>query len=640
MHSPGKAPAMSREDFDFGEIIGHGAYSYVRECVRRGEKKERLAAKVIEKRLVNQEKKLDQVMAESRVLKRLDHPNIVKWAGSFRDRREGSSGDENSGFFYIIMEHLDGGELASVLRSFGALESECVRYITAELLSALDYMHEMGLVHRDLKPENVIFNSGNHVKLVDFGCVKATNEDPTDHAMEDLFSEVMEWNGDTEPELDWAQRARDLASQLQQESRGLARYEMTILGDIMERISAAKLECTKRLDQLQSSLAELEIPEHMKQAVVGIDVCTLEKDQLTEVHSVLQQRGCDKAVTACENVVNAVHKRKRCVQLARDTAWRQRREYDRASQTGTQEYQAPELVTKDARASRASDLWALGCVTAQLLTGELRSPFSGATDYLTQKNIMACEYSWQGPDLVDQPGIQFVDALLKLDPIDRLGSQNVHGHDLWRHDMLSEMDRESLTTTAPPRLRSNQLMTQITGPRREAAPDSVLPGEDGRVIAQAGVAKPEVSNCPKRKNPVGERERAQWRQFLLPGEDIVLSGVLRKRAHIFSNPERRFLLTQILRNDRVLSRLLYIDEKRMAQRGEVPWSEHTRAELKDDHQFEIQTPRQVFKLEDRDGQAQLWVDQINSMVKSCPQHQRGSNHSIDEDDQPGCGFCG
>eukprot|EP00658_Telonema_sp_P-2_P024556 TRINITY_DN19872_c0_g1_i1.p1 TRINITY_DN19872_c0_g1~~TRINITY_DN19872_c0_g1_i1.p1 ORF type:complete len:372 (-),score=82.22 TRINITY_DN19872_c0_g1_i1:960-2075(-) len=298
MHSPGKAPAMSREDFDFGEIIGHGAYSYVRECVRRGEKKERLAAKVIEKRLVNQEKKLDQVMAESRVLKRLDHPNIVKWAGSFRDRREGSSGDENSGFFYIIMEHLDGGELASVLRSFGALESECVRYITAELLSALDYMHEMGLVHRDLKPENVIFNSGNHVKLVDFGCVKATNEDPTDHAMEDLFSEVMEWNGDTEPELDWAQRARDLASQLQQESRGLARYEMTILGDIMERISAAKLECTKRLDQLQSSLAELEIPEHMKQAVVGIDVCTLEKDQLTEVHSVLQQRGCDKAAGA------------------------------------------------------------------------------------------------------------------------------------------------------------------------------------------------------------------------------------------------------------------------------------------------------------------------------------------------------
>ena len=117
-----------------------------------------------------------------------------------------------------------------------------------------------------------------------------------------------------------------------------------------------------------------------------------------------------------------------------------------------------------------------------------------------------------------------------------------------------------------------------------------------------------------------------------------MSSLLRKRAHIFSNPERRFLLTEIRRNGQALSRLLYIDEKRMVQvrlppcctswlmarlctsilpdsklthlcvqRGEVPWSEHTRAELKEESesQFEIVTPRNVFKLEDPGKQAKV-----------------------------------
>ena len=47
-------------------------------------------------------------MAESRTLKRLAHPNIVKYIGSFRDKKEPGQ-DESAGFFYIVMEHLGGG---------------------------------------------------------------------------------------------------------------------------------------------------------------------------------------------------------------------------------------------------------------------------------------------------------------------------------------------------------------------------------------------------------------------------------------------------------------------------------------------------------------------------------------------------
>ena len=55
-------------------------------------------------------------MAESRTLKKLTHPNIVQFISSFRDRKD-QNNDENSGFFYIIMESLDGGALHTVLRA-------------------------------------------------------------------------------------------------------------------------------------------------------------------------------------------------------------------------------------------------------------------------------------------------------------------------------------------------------------------------------------------------------------------------------------------------------------------------------------------------------------------------------------------
>lgn len=622
------SPRNSDKDaYEFGPIVGHGAYSYVRQCTRKGSS-EALVAKIIEKQLVNQEKKLDQVMAESRTLKRLAHPNIVKYAGSFRDKKDQSQ-DENAGFFYIVMEHLQGGELAATVHRMGALAADNVRFIVAELLSALDFLHQMGLVHRDLKPENVMFDSGGHAKLVDFGCVKAVSEDQTDTAMEALFEQATEISEDSAgDELQWARTARELAQQLQHQSRGLARYEMVILGDTMQRLHAAKEATVQHLERLVALVASLPAEEEAHRLAHGLESSGLGAEQLAPLQLALAQH--PEAAAACTALQTAAAKRRRCSQLARDTAWRQRREYDRAAQMGTQEYLAPELVTKLSRASRSSDLWALGCLSFQLLTGALRSPFCGPTDYLTQQKIIACEYEWPVPELLDCHGVLFARGLLQEQPSARAGCQAPAA--LWGDPFLACVDQSALCRTIPPPLQGNQPVSAVTRPHLGRDRELALPGEALAADSEEG------SRELKKRDELEQGDKERWAQFMLPDEEIILCGVLRKRAHMFSNPERRFLLTQMQRNDRTLSRLLYIDEKRMVQRGEVPWSAATKAEQLDAVAFEIRTPKMLFRLEDPGGRAGQWVRDINRLAAQCP--QRGaSDPRIEEDEDLLCAFC-
>ena len=51
----------------------------------------------------------------------------------------------------------------------GSCHVSCARWLTAELVNAVEYMHSKGVLHRDLKPENILLDDEGHIKLVDFG---------------------------------------------------------------------------------------------------------------------------------------------------------------------------------------------------------------------------------------------------------------------------------------------------------------------------------------------------------------------------------------------------------------------------------------------------------------------------------------
>ena len=103
---------------------------------------------------------------EAQAAASLSHPNVV----TVFDFGEDPSGP------YIVMELVDGEDLATILRRSGALPPRQVARIGAGVAHALAAAHARGLVHRDVKPGNVLIGTDGRVKVVDFGIARAISE--------------------------------------------------------------------------------------------------------------------------------------------------------------------------------------------------------------------------------------------------------------------------------------------------------------------------------------------------------------------------------------------------------------------------------------------------------------------------------
>src|SRR6267378_4471207 len=84
-------------------------------------------------------------------------------------------GEDPSGPF-IVMELVDGEDLATILRRSGTLPPRQVARIGAGVARALAAAHARGLIHRDVKPGNVLIGADGRVKVVDFGIARAIAE--------------------------------------------------------------------------------------------------------------------------------------------------------------------------------------------------------------------------------------------------------------------------------------------------------------------------------------------------------------------------------------------------------------------------------------------------------------------------------
>ncbi len=115
---------------------------------------------------------LERFAREARILGTLQHPGIV----GIHDFAETEDGHP-----YLVMDYLDGEDLASRLRRDGGLSWDQAREFFRQLAAALSAAHERGVLHRDLKPSNVMVvtepDGGERVVLLDFGLAKVETDD-------------------------------------------------------------------------------------------------------------------------------------------------------------------------------------------------------------------------------------------------------------------------------------------------------------------------------------------------------------------------------------------------------------------------------------------------------------------------------
>ncbi|XP_049936190.1 3-phosphoinositide-dependent protein kinase 2-like isoform X2 [Nymphaea colorata] len=148
-------------DFELGKLYGVGSYSKVVRA-RKKDTGNVYALKIMDKKFITKENKISYVKMERVVLDQLDHPGIIRLFFTFQDTYS----------LYMALESCDGGELFDQITRKGRLSEDEARYYAAEVIDALEYLHDVGLVHRDIKPENLLLTADGHIKIADFGSVK------------------------------------------------------------------------------------------------------------------------------------------------------------------------------------------------------------------------------------------------------------------------------------------------------------------------------------------------------------------------------------------------------------------------------------------------------------------------------------
>ncbi|KAI8602704.1 kinase C-like protein [Dissophora ornata] len=142
--------------FKLLRVIGKGSFGKVR-MVERRETGKVYALKYISKLQVIKMDAVRNILRERQILESVDHAFVVNMRFAFQD-------DE---YMYMCMDLMMGGDLRFHMnrRSFG---EDIVRFWIAEISSAIDHLHSLGIVHRDIKPDNVLLDEQGHAHLTDF----------------------------------------------------------------------------------------------------------------------------------------------------------------------------------------------------------------------------------------------------------------------------------------------------------------------------------------------------------------------------------------------------------------------------------------------------------------------------------------
>lgn len=160
------------DDFEMLLLLGKGTFGQVFQ-VRKKDNGRIYAMKILSKKHIVRKKEIAHTIGERNILVRTSAaalPFIVGLKFSFQTPTD----------LYLVTDYMSGGELFWHLQKEGKFTEERAKFYIAELVVALEHLHDNDIVYRDLKPENILLDANGHIALCDFGLSKANlNNDGT-----------------------------------------------------------------------------------------------------------------------------------------------------------------------------------------------------------------------------------------------------------------------------------------------------------------------------------------------------------------------------------------------------------------------------------------------------------------------------
>ncbi|KAF8913786.1 hypothetical protein CPB84DRAFT_1811305 [Gymnopilus junonius] len=358
------------------------------------------AIKVLKKADMIAKNQITNVKAERMILmKQAESPFVAKLYFTFQSK-------EN---LYLVMEYLNGGDCAALIKSLGCLPEEWTKNYIAEVVLGLEYLHQRGVVHRDLKPDNLLIDSHGHLKLTDFGLSRIgllgrqTREGQ-------LGRPLTRYNSRSRPpSIDSAYLSSPL---LLPDSTSGGSYFTQRTNMVPRAGNSPYLPPAD--DYSESSGSESVSGLHARRSMKLADSPL--QSFATELTTDLRSHSNSGGGTPPGE----------------------------QKFVGTPDYLAPETILGLRGDDAAVDWWALGVITYEFLYGI--PPFHAETPEKVFENILSGHTEWHEEWVeFSQEARDFIKALLVLDPNERLGSRGAD--EVKAHPFFAGIDWDKVTTT-------------------------------------------------------------------------------------------------------------------------------------------------------------------------------------------------
>ena len=425
-----RAQPPSIKDFEVIKPISKGAFGsvYLTKKKRTGEY---FAIKVLRKSDMVAKNQVTNVKAERAIMMWQGESDFVAklyWTFSSKD------------YLYLVMEFLNGGDCASLIKILGGLSEDWAMKYTAEVVLGVQHLHSRGIVHRDLKPDNLLIDSKGHLKLTDFGLSrmglvgrqKRALKQP-DETAPDLLKQGLPFTAPSQSGSNPTSRSASfdyhgvsispgqtplmtpaLAGGLDQPSYFSLNRESSLSREVSRRTSGHRSDSGSiSSHDLHSAFRKMGIHDspYLHTSAAQSRSGPIEEETGSQGSASPDLFPLSQSMSNISHVAPA---------MPPATALFDPEEGTRRF-VGTPDYLAPETI-KGAGQDEMCDWWSLGCIVFEFLFGE--PPFSADTPEQVFDNILHRRIAW--PDEEEYPATEeaknLINRLIQMEPQDRLGS--------------------------------------------------------------------------------------------------------------------------------------------------------------------------------------------------------------------------
>ncbi|PHH56032.1 Serine/threonine-protein kinase cek1 [Ceratocystis fimbriata CBS 114723] len=456
----------SIKDFEIIKPISKGAFGSVYLAKKRTTG-EYFAIKVLKKADMVAKNQVGNVKAERAIMMWQGQSEFVAklyWTFSSKD------------YLYLVMEYLNGGDCASLIKILGGLPEDWGKKYLAEVVLGVDHLHSRDIIHRDLKPDNLLIDQKGHLKLTDFGLSRmglvgrqkrAINSDGAEPAPDLLkhgpFARSSSMASSRSTSLDM------------QGPNGTQSPSMTPLttpdtGSVLGLPSALSLGPastshpeSKRMSTYRSESGNSESLSQMlnrlsfnegNSSIISAGSKSIEDSSDTSFTDVPMSPNLSLHYTASHADSDSIKPSststtQSTAMLPPAMALFDPEDNSNRRFVGTPDYLAPETVRGE-KQNETSDWWSVGCIMFEFLYGY--PPFHAPEPALVFENILARRIEWpdESEEEITSPEAKdLINKLLCMNPDDRLGANKDDkfpsgGYEIRSHPWFSDINFDTL----------------------------------------------------------------------------------------------------------------------------------------------------------------------------------------------------